>query len=169
MTDSARRPELLVAWILAAAVTAVDQLTKSLAVIRLSDGAVDVVWTLKFRLTYNTGMAFGAGSSIGPVIAVGAFVIVMVLARSVSRQPRLVYRISVGTLVGGATGNLLDRIFRSPGVLRGAVVDFIDFGWFPVFNVADIAINVGAGLLILTVFLDSRRGRSSRESGTDDR
>ncbi|HBU76437.1 MAG TPA: signal peptidase II [Acidimicrobiaceae bacterium] len=169
MTDSARRPELLVAWILAAAVTAVDQLTKSLAVIRLSDGAVDVVWTLKFRLTYNTGMAFGAGSSLGPVIAVGAFVIVMALARSVSRQPRLVYRIAVGTLVGGATGNLLDRIFRSPGVLRGAVVDFIDFGWFPVFNIADIAINVGAGLLILTVFLDSRRGRSSRESGIDDR
>ncbi|MEC7174598.1 MAG: signal peptidase II, partial [Actinomycetota bacterium] len=136
---------------------------------RLSDGAVDVVWTLKFRLTYNTGMAFGAGSSIGPVIAVGAFLIVLVLARSVSRQPRFVYRIAIGTLVGGATGNLLDRIFRSPGLLRGAVVDFIDFGWFPVFNVADVAINVGAGLLILTVLLDSRRSRSSGESVTNDR
>ena len=134
MTKSVRRPELLVAWVLAAAVTAVDQLTKLLAVSRLSDGAVDVVWTLKLRLHFNTGMAFGAGSgaSIGPVIAVGAFLIVLVLARSVSRQPRLVYRIAIGTLIGGATGNLLDRIFRSPGVLRGAVVDFIDFGWFPV-------------------------------------
>ena len=85
MTKSVRRPELLVAWVLAAAVTAVDQLTKLLAVSRLSDGAVDVVWTLKLRLHFNTGMAFGAGSgaSIGPVIAVGAFLIVLVLARSV--------------------------------------------------------------------------------------
>ena len=59
MTKSVRRPELLVAWVLAAAVTAVDQLTKLLAVSRLSDGAVDVVWTLKLRLHFNTGMAFG--------------------------------------------------------------------------------------------------------------
>ncbi len=161
MTSKAQYPKQLLAWVLAACVVVLDQVTKQLAVSRLADGAVDVIWTLRFRLTYNSGMAFGAGSSLGPLIAIGAFVIVMFLAKSISGQPRLVNQIAVGVLVGGATGNLVDRLFRSPGVLRGAVVDFIDFGWFPVFNVADIAINVGAALLILSVLTDSRRGRLS--------
>ena len=157
MTIRAQLPKHALAWVIAAFVIALDQVTKQLAVHRLDDGAVDIVWTLKFRLTYNSGMAFGAGSSLGPVIAIGAFVIVLFLARSVSRQPSLLNRVAVGVLIGGATGNLVDRVVRSPGLLRGAVVDFIDFGWFPVFNVADIAINVGAALLILSVLTDSRR------------
>ena len=166
MTLQTWRPKHVLAWGLAVFVIAFDQVTKQLAVERLADGSVDVFWTLKFRLTFNSGMAFGAGSSLGPVIAIGAFVIVMFLAKSVSRQPSVVNRVAVGVLVGGATGNLVDRVFRSPGVLRGAVVDFIDFGWFPVFNVADIAINVGAALLILSVLSDSRRGRVVE--GVDD-
>jgi signal peptidase II len=161
MTSKAQYPKRLLAWVLAAFVVVLDQITKQLAVSRLADGAVDVIWTLRFRLTYNSGMAFGAGSSLGPLIAIGAFVVVMFLAKSISGQPRLVNQVAVGVLVGGATGNLVDRLFRSPGFLRGAVVDFIDFGWFPVFNVADIAINVGAALLILSVLTDSRRGRLS--------
>jgi signal peptidase II len=161
MTSKAQYPKQLLAWVLAAFVVVLDQITKQLAVSRLADGAVDVIWTLRFRLTYNSGMAFGAGSSLGPLIAIGAFVVVMFLAKSISGQPRLVNQVAVGVLVGGAIGNLVDRLFRSPGFLRGAVVDFIDFGWFPVFNVADIAINVGAALLILSVLTDSRRGRLS--------
>jgi len=161
MTSKAQYPKRLLAWVLAAFVVVLDQITKQLAVSRLADGAVDVIWTLRFRLTYNSGMAFGAGSSLGPLIAIGAFVVVMFLAKSISGQPRLVNQVAVGVLVGGAIGNLVDRLFRSPGFLRGAVVDFIDFGWFPVFNVADIAINVGAALLILSVLTDSRRGRLS--------
>lgn len=165
MTSKARYPKQLLAWVLAAFVVVFDQITKQLAVSRLADGAVDVIWTLRFRLTYNSGMAFGAGSSLGPLIAIGAFVVVMFLAKSISGQPRLVNQVAVGVLVGGAIGNLVDRLFRPPGFLRGAVVDFIDFGWFPVFNVADIAINVGAVLLILSVLTDSRRGRSSEGEG----
>jgi len=165
MTSKAQYPKRLLAWVLAAFVVVLDQITKQLAVSRLADGAVDVIWTLRFRLTYNSGMAFGAGSSLGPLIAIGAFVVVMFLAKSISGQPRLVNQVAVGVLVGGATGNLVDRLFRSPGFLRGAVVDFIDFGWFPVFNVADIAINVGAALLILSVLTDSRRGRLSEGEG----
>ena len=161
MTSKAQYPKRLLAWVLAAFVVVLDQITKQLAVSRLADGAVDVIWTLRFRLTYNSGMAFGAGSSLGPLIAIGAFVVVMFLAKSISGQPRLVNQVAVGVLVGGAIGNLVDRLFRSTGFLRGAVVDFIDFGWFPVFNVADIAINVGAALLILSVLTDSRRGRLS--------
>ena len=57
---------------------------------------------------------------------------------------------SVGLIVGGAVGNLLDRLFREPGWLRGGVVDFIDLQWWPIFNVADIAITVGGVLLLLS-------------------
>ena len=166
MTLQTQHPKRLLAWALAAFVIALDQATKQLAVARLTDGAVDVVWTLKFRLTFNSGMAFGAGASLGPLIAIGAFVIVIFLAKSVSRQPHVVNQVAIGVLVGGATGNLIDRIFRSPGVLRGAVIDFIDFGWFPVFNVADMAINLGAAMLIFSVVSDSRRQRAM--TGVDD-
>jgi len=83
MTSKAQRSEHIISWALAAFVIAFDQITKQLAVSRLADGAVDVVWTLKFRLTFNSGMAFGAGSSFGPVIAIGAFVVVLFLAKSV--------------------------------------------------------------------------------------
>lgn len=166
MTLKAQRSEQLISWALAALIIVFDQITKQLAVSRLADGAVDIAWTLKFRLTFNSGMAFGAGSSFGPIIAIGAFVVVMFLAKSLSRQPRLINRLAIGVLVGGASGNLLDRLFRSPGFLRGSVVDFIDFGWFPVFNVADIAINVGAALLVLSVLSDGRR--APKNGGVSD-
>ena len=82
-------------WVLAAAVTAVDQLTKLLAVSRLSDGAVDVDWTLKLRLHFNRYGIWGWLRRIHwAVIAVGAFFIVLVLGRFL-RQPRLVYRIAM--------------------------------------------------------------------------
>jgi signal peptidase II len=67
--------------------------------------------------------------------------------------------IGMGLVIGGAAGNLVDRLFRGDAWLRGSVVDFIDFQWFPIFNVADIAINVGAGLLILNSVLASRRSQ----------
>jgi signal peptidase II len=68
--------------------------------------------------------------------------------------------IGIGLLIGGAAGNLIDRLFRGDdGVLRGSVVDFIDLQWFPIFNVADMAINVGAGLLILNSILSARAHR----------
>lgn len=133
-----------------------DQVTKWLALTRLDDGPFDVVWTLRLRLAFNSGMAFGTGQGWGPVIAVASFVVVVILARSMWRHRSGVTAVALGLLVGGASGNLIDRIVRSPGPFRGSVVDFIDFGWFPVFNVADIAINVGAGLLVLALILDGR-------------
>jgi signal peptidase II len=64
--------------------------------------------------------------------------------------------LAVGLIVGGAIGNLLDRLFRAPGWFRGAVVDFIDLQWWPIFNVADIGVTVGGALLLLTSVLDGR-------------
>lgn len=148
-------------WILGVVVLVADQVTKQIALGTLKDGPVDVVWTLRMRLTYNSGMAFGAGTGFGPAIAVLAFLIIVVLARSMSRQRTRAVAIALGLLVGGATGNFMDRVVRSPGLLRGSVVDFIDFQWFPVFNVADIAINLGAALLVLSLAREAR-GRASK-------
>ena len=59
-------------------------------------------------------------------------------------------------IVGGALGNVLDRLFRGDGWMHGAVVDFIDFQWFPIFNVADMGVTIGAALLVLHSFVVGR-------------
>ena len=83
--------------------------------------------------------------------------IIVVLARQLGRDLDSAHAVALGLIIGGAAGNLIDRLVRDEGLLRGAVVDFIDLQWFPVFNVADAAINIGAVLLILAVLRESRR------------
>ena len=70
-------------------------------------------------------------------------------------------------MIGGAAGNLIDRLFRGDAWLNGAVVDFIDLQWFPIFNIADIAINVGAAALILNAILTSRRHRRAERAAAE--
>ena len=140
----------------AVAVVVVDQLTKWWAVRTLDDRDIDIFWTLRMHLSYNTGMAFSRGQDWGPLIGVLALVIVVVLLLSVKRTASRLSEVTVGLIVGGALGNIIDRLVRDPGWLRGGVVDFIDFQWFPVFNVADMAINVGGALLILGSITHSR-------------
>jgi signal peptidase II len=145
-----------------AVIVIVDQLTKAWAVDALDDGhRIDLFWTLRFNLTYNTGMSFGTGQGWGPIIGVVAMVVVVGLLLSLQRgaTTRLT-TVAVGAIVGGAVGNLIDRIFREPYWLRGGVVDFIDFQWFPIFNVADIGITVGGALLLLGSW---QAGRTSVE------
>jgi signal peptidase II len=132
----------------AVAVVVLDQLTKWWAVNELDDRDIDVVWTLRFHLSYNTGMAFSRGQDWGPLIGVVALVIVVVLLLSLRRGSSRLTEVTVGLIIGGAIGNIIDRLFRSPGWLRGGVVDFIDFQWFPIFNVADMAITIGGVLLV---------------------
>ena len=103
-----------------------DQVTKAWAVSALDTRDVDVFWTLRFNLSFNTGMAFSQGQNWGPVIGVVAMVVIVVLLLSLKRQPGRLTDVSVGLIVGGAIGNLIDRQFRSPGWLRGAVIDFIE-------------------------------------------
>ena len=145
---------------IAAGVVLVDQATKHWAVTTLSNGeTIDVVWTLQFNLAFNNGMAFSQGRGFGPLIAVVATAVIVWLLISLRPESSRMSTIGMGLLIGGAAGNLIDRLFRGDAWLRGAVVDFIDFQWFPIFNVADIAVNVGAGLLILNSVLASRRER----------
>jgi signal peptidase II len=145
---------------IASGVVVVDQLTKHWAVTGLGDDRViDVFWTLRFNLAFNNGMAFGQARGLGPVIAVVATLVIVYLLVSLRDQTSRISTVGMGLLIGGAAGNLIDRLFRGDAWLNGAVVDFIDFQWFPIFNIADIAVNVGAGLLILGSVLAARAHR----------
>ncbi len=154
-------------WMLpvAALVLVADQLTKIWAVESLGyQRTIDLFWTARFNLVRNEGAAFSLGSDFTPFIAVGAIAIavaVVVLSRRVERRSVL---IALGLVLGGALGNLIDRVAREgSGFLRGAVVDFIDFQWWPVFNIADIAIVVGGLLLVLLMSDDVVPGGHDRQ------
>jgi signal peptidase II len=139
----------------AAAVVVLDQASKWWVVDRLSDGRIiELVGSLRFNLFYNTGVAFSLGSDdgLGPWISVLAIAVVVAVSfGATSRYP--LGAVASGLISGGAVGNLLDRAFRGDdGFLHGAVIDFIDLQWWPVFNVADAAIVVGAILLVIASF-----------------
>lgn len=142
---------LRLAFAVASIVLVIDQLTKHWALNRLGDGStIDLFWTLRFNLAFNTGMAFSQGAGMGPVIAVVVVAVVVVLVRHTARTTHSLRAVAAGLVIGGAVGNLVDRLFRGDAWLRGAVVDFIDLQWFPIFNVADAAVVIGGGLLVLT-------------------
>jgi len=147
------------ALLLAAVVVLVDQLTKHWAVNALDDRTIDLVWTLRLNLAFNTGMAFSQGTGIGPVIGVVGLLVVVGLLIAIGRASSPLYGPAVGLIIGGAVGNLADRLFRGPGWLRGGVVDFIDLQWWPIFNVADIALTLGGALLILSTVRNDRPAR----------
>lgn len=161
-----RPGSLTVSSLLAVGVVAVDQLTKHWALGRLDDGdVIHVIWTLQFNLAFNSGMAFGRAQGLGPVIAIVATIVIVWLLLSIRRASSRSSTVAIGLVIGGAAGNLVDRVFRGGDVLRGSVVDFIDFQWFPIFNVADVAINVGGALLILGFVLDARRSSNEEVAG----
>jgi signal peptidase II len=136
---------------IAVAVVLVDQLTKHWAQDALIDSSKHVIWTLQLNLSFNSGMAFSAGRGVGPVIGAVAIVVIIglaVSARRAARDSRLA-AVAAGLVIGGAIGNLADRLFRGDGWLHGSVIDFVDLQWFPIFNVADAAITVGGALFIV--------------------
>jgi signal peptidase II len=131
------------------------------APVRLLGGAIYLVETR------NSGAAFSLGTGATIVLTVIALVVVAVIIRTAGRLRSAAWAISLGLILGGALGNLVDRIFRTPGVGRGHVVDWIslfadDGHVWPVFNLADAAIVCGAVLTavvaLLGVNLDGTRG-----------
>jgi signal peptidase II len=135
----------------AALVVGVDQLTKSLAVHYLRDAPVHVIGPARLALTFNSGAAFSLARGLTPelvIVGIALIAVVVVLGRSASTAATA---IAVGLILGGAVGNLVDRLVRSNG---GAVIDFIDLRYWPTFNVADACIVCGA---ILLVFVGYRR------------
>ena len=141
-------------------VVVIDQLTKRWAVSELAGGAPrHVAWTLQWNFTRNSGMAFSQAQGIGPLIGILALVVVLWLAWTSRHLTSRVTAVAAGLIAGGAIGNLADRVFRGDHVLRGSVVDFIDFQWFPIFNIADMAIDIGGGLFVLWTLFGHRRVR----------
>lgn len=138
----------------AASAIALDQLSKHWALGALDDGPIDLVGSLRLKLTFNSGASFSVGAGRGGLIALVGLVVILFVFRSAARWPGRAAPIGLGLVLGGALGNLVDRLLRSGdgGFLGGRVVDFIDVQWWPVFNVADIAIFCGAGLLVLASF-----------------
>lgn len=152
-------PRLRNRWLLltltVAVVVAVDQLTKWWAVRSLAPPPtgrgeiVSVIGSLQFRYAENTGMAFSKGTDSGRWIALVVIVVVLVLVFLASRASNRIQVALLGVVIGGAIGNLVDRAFRAHGSpLNGAVVDFVDLQWWPVFNVADAAVVCGGILLV---------------------
>ncbi len=136
---------------LAAAVVVLDQLTKAWAVDALADAPIILIdGFLRLALVFNPGAAFSSFQGVGPLLAILAVAVagwIVVLIRRTERGA--LELVSLALVLGGAVGNLIDRITRGDGALDGPVVDFVDFSFFPTFNVADSAITIGAFLLVL--------------------
>jgi signal peptidase II len=138
-------------------VVAVD-LLQPLVPVRLLGGL------LTLRLIRNPGAAFSSGEGFTFVFALAAAaVLVFVLVRLAPRLGHPAWAVALGLLTAGVAGNLVDRLFREPGVLRGHVVDFLQLPHWPIFNVADMCINVAAAFIVVQalrgVGLDGRRSR----------
>jgi signal peptidase II len=149
----------------AAVVLVADQLTKWWAIESLPGRTIELVGSLRLNLARNYGSAFSVAEGRGAVISLAALAIVGVLLASGRSATRPLAALSIGLVVGGAVGNLLDRALRDgDGFLGGGVVDFIDVQWWPIFNLADSAIVVGAALLFLSQL---REDEADGEDGED--
>jgi signal peptidase II len=172
----APRPRLVVFASVALAALALDIVTKALVVahlshrspVRLLGGAVYLVETR------NSGAAFSLGTGATAIFTAIAIVVVAVIIRAARRLHSLGWSIALALVLGGALGNLVDRLVRAPGVGRGHVVDWIslfadDGHVWPIFNVADSAISCGGVLAVILAlrgieFDGKRASRSSRAS-----
>lgn len=161
-------------WALFASVAvvlyAVDVATKVIAVERLAGRAdVPVVGELlQLHLTRNPGAAFSTGTQFTVALACVAVIAVLVVLWLSRRLGSVGWAIALGSLLAGIAGNLTDRIVREPGPFRGHVIDFLMLPNWPVFNVADICINVGAGLILVQAFRGVRID-GTREQKPEDR
>jgi signal peptidase II len=163
-----RRIRLLLA--VAAGIFGADLVSKTIVVATLSDRAPIRLLggLLTLRVLRNSGAAFSIGTSMTAVFTLIAVVVIVSILRTARRLRSLAWAVTLGLLLGGATGNLGDRLFRSPGPLRGHVVDWIELPHWPVFNVADSAIVCGGILAVLIaargIRLDGARDRARESS-----
>ncbi len=156
----------------AVAVLALDITSKLLVVAHLSDRQIRLLGGfLTLRESRNPGAAFSLGTSLTLLYSAIAVSVIVVILRTSRRIRSVPWAVTLGLLLGGATGNLIDRIFRSPGLFRGWVVDWIQVPHWPVFNLADSAIVCGGILAVLLsargVHLDGGRdqARATQEMG----
>ena len=145
---------IAVLFAVAAFAYALDLISKMIVVAKLEHHEpIEIIgdW-LRFEAIRNAGAAFGFGEAFTVIFTVIAAAVIVVIVRLARKLYSLPWAIALGLLLGGALGNLTDRIFRSPGVFEGAVVDFIAPKHFAVFNLADSAIVCGGILIVLLSF-----------------
>ena len=135
---------------IAAAVITVDLLTKRWASIEFAGNPVTIIdGFLGFTFVENPGAAFGLFRSGGSVIALAAIVIsAVVLVAMAFPRPHMELA-ALGLVLGGAVGNLVDRVARGPGLVDGKVIDWIELWFIPTFNIADMAVNAAVVLLLI--------------------
>jgi len=160
------------AFLIGSTVLALDAVSKALAVAGLSPDRTVVLLggLLTLHVYRNPGAAFHIGPSYTAIFALIAVGVLIAIVRLSARLRSWPWAIALGLLLGGAAGNLADRLFRAPGPLRGFVVDWIKLPYFPpTFNIADSAITAGAVLLVLATVLGWRLdGGGSRPGQTRD-
>lgn len=141
----------VVMLVIAAVAVIADQITKVVAVAALDPGRpVELIGeTVRLVLIRNPGAAFSMGTELTAVLSVVAILVVVGLLWFSRRVHSRWWAWGLGLVLGGAAGNLVDRLVRDPGVLRGHVVDFMSVGWWPVFNVADSCLV--AGVIVIAV------------------
>jgi signal peptidase II len=162
-----RRVGLLLA--VAAFVVVADVVSKAIVVARLHAPTRLLGGLLTITLTRNGGAAFSIGTSMTIVFTAIALGVIVYILRTARNLRSIGWAITLGLLLGGATGNLLDRIFRAPGLFQGHVVDWIELPHWPVFNLADSAI-VCAGVLVVLlalrgIRLDGTKAADEADSG----
>ncbi len=165
----------------AAVVIVADQASKAWAQSRLALGpcdpeannCIELIGSLRLHLVENPGMAFSLGQNwpLGPVLTIVGVIMAVVLVRMSANVADWRFAVVAGGIAGGALGNVIDRITRSTnGWFDGHVVDFIDLQWWPVFNVADMAIVGGIATLVLfgsTLYRKPEVGAVAEPAATD--
>ena len=170
-----RLKAMIVVAIVAVSVIVLDQWTKSWAVTTMrprmvagGEGPIMLAGSwLQLIYTENTGAAFSLGTGVTWIFSLIAIIVVIVISRTATRLGSMWWAVALGGLLGGAIGNLIDRLTRAPGVGRGYVVDFIQLPYWPVFNVADMCV-VGSAILMvaLTLFGVNYKGTPASVTAT---
>ncbi|MFE4603860.1 signal peptidase II, partial [Kitasatospora indigofera] len=165
-TGIARRRRIGVLLVVALLAYLVDLGSKLLVVARLEGHSPIAVIgdVVTLQVIRNGGAAFGMGQAMTIVFTMIATAVIVVIWRIARRLYSLPWAIALGMLLGGALGNLTDRLFRSPEVFRGHVVDFISVQHFAVFNLADSAIVCGGILVVLLSFRGSNPDGSTHQA-----
>ena len=170
-----QRLPVIVLWLVAVVIIVVDQATKQWALSALADGQHTALLgrVLGLVLVRNPGAAFSFATGQTWIFALIASLVVVIIIRVSRNLASRSWAVALGLVLGGAVGNLIDRLLREPGFLRGHVIDFIDYGGYFVGNVADIAIVLAAaGIIVLSLGgweIDGTRAGSQDERETGGR
>jgi signal peptidase II len=167
--DRTRAGRPVLATSIVVGIVLADQLTKLWAVRDLADGPVSILGDdVDLRLARNTGSAFSLFQGFTPLLAIVAVAVAFFLVRAVRRADDTLMVVALSMVLGGAVGNLVDRMLRAPGFMRGGVVDFVHLWSWPTFNVADASITIGAVLIAIWAIRADVRERHAERLGQQD-